>query len=142
MATGPEVVAVSGTRRVFARGVFQPLPARCSVGPQVAAVVDGGHSAWLGERHREHVLPAVRPPCADEHLRPGERSPCDVRRPLRCARGGHMKMRRALITGVTGQDGSYLAESLLDQGWEVVGAVRDPGRDATRLVPALAGRIE
>lgn len=53
-----------------------------------------------------------------------------------------MKMRRALITGATGQDGSYLAESLLDQGWEVVGAVRDPGRDASRLVPALAGRIE
>jgi GDPmannose 4,6-dehydratase len=32
--------------------------------------------------------------------------------------------RRALITGVTGQDGSYLAEFLLDQGYEVVGMVR------------------
>lgn len=30
----------------------------------------------------------------------------------------------ALITGVTGQDGSYLAEFLLDQGYEVVGMVR------------------
>ena len=28
--------------------------------------------------------------------------------------------KRALITGVTGQDGSYLAEFLLDQGYEVV----------------------
>ena len=32
--------------------------------------------------------------------------------------------KRALITGVTGQDGSYLAELLLDQGYEVFGMVR------------------
>jgi GDPmannose 4,6-dehydratase len=32
--------------------------------------------------------------------------------------------KRALITGVTGQDGSYLAEFLLDQGYEVVGMLR------------------
>ena len=32
--------------------------------------------------------------------------------------------KRALITGVTGQDGSYLAELLLDQGYEVCGMVR------------------
>ena len=32
--------------------------------------------------------------------------------------------RRALITGLTGQDGSYLAELLLDKGYEVVGMVR------------------
>ena len=32
--------------------------------------------------------------------------------------------RRALITGVTGQDGSYLAEFLLEQGYEVIGMVR------------------
>jgi GDPmannose 4,6-dehydratase len=32
--------------------------------------------------------------------------------------------RRALITGLTGQDGSYLAEFLLEQGYEVIGMVR------------------
>ena len=32
--------------------------------------------------------------------------------------------KRAIITGITGQDGSYLAELLLDKGYEVVGAVR------------------
>ncbi len=32
--------------------------------------------------------------------------------------------KRALITGVTGQDGSYLAELLLEQGYEVIGMVR------------------
>jgi GDPmannose 4,6-dehydratase len=35
-----------------------------------------------------------------------------------------MTTRRALITGITGQDGSYLAEFLLQQGYEVVGMVR------------------
>jgi GDPmannose 4,6-dehydratase len=33
-------------------------------------------------------------------------------------------MKRALITGITGQDGSYLAELLLDKGYEVFGLVR------------------
>src|SRR5512132_1280274 len=33
-------------------------------------------------------------------------------------------MKRALITGITGQDGSYLAELLLEQGYEVTGVVR------------------
>ncbi len=35
-----------------------------------------------------------------------------------------MGKKRALITGVTGQDGSYLAEFLLEQGYEVIGMVR------------------
>jgi GDPmannose 4,6-dehydratase len=34
------------------------------------------------------------------------------------------KSKRALITGITGQDGSYLAEFLLTQGYEVVGMIR------------------
>ena len=33
-------------------------------------------------------------------------------------------MPTALITGVTGQDGSYLAEFLLERGYEVIGMVR------------------
>ncbi len=33
-------------------------------------------------------------------------------------------MKRALITGITGQDGSYLAEFLLDKGYEVHGIKR------------------
>ena len=34
-------------------------------------------------------------------------------------------MKRALITGITGQDGSYLTEFLLDKGYEVHGIKRD-----------------
>lgn len=46
--------------------------------------------------------------------------------------------KKALITGITGQDGSYLAEWLLDQGYEVHGLVRrvaieDPERRFTRI---------
>jgi GDPmannose 4,6-dehydratase len=48
---------------------------------------------------------------------------------------------RALITGAGGQDGSYLAESLLDHGYEVVGVVRDASREHPNLA-ALAGRVE
>ena len=33
-------------------------------------------------------------------------------------------MKKALITGITGQDGSYLAELLLDKGYEVHGIKR------------------
>jgi GDPmannose 4,6-dehydratase len=35
-----------------------------------------------------------------------------------------MAIKRALITGITGQDGSYLAEILLEKGYEVIGMVR------------------
>ncbi len=35
-----------------------------------------------------------------------------------------MSQKRALITGITGQDGSYLADFLLEKGYEVVGVIR------------------
>jgi GDPmannose 4,6-dehydratase len=44
--------------------------------------------------------------------------------------------RRALITGISGQDGSYLAELLVAQGYAVTGLLRDHG---DREVAALAG---
>jgi len=34
------------------------------------------------------------------------------------------KMKKALITGITGQDGSYLLEQLLEKGYEVHGMIR------------------
>jgi GDPmannose 4,6-dehydratase len=50
-------------------------------------------------------------------------------------------VRRALITGIGGQDGSYLSELLLDAGYEVVGLVR-PGAARYENLAALEGRIE
>jgi len=38
--------------------------------------------------------------------------------------------KRALITGITGQDGSYLAELLLAKGYEVHGLIRRTGTPA------------
>lgn len=50
--------------------------------------------------------------------------------------------RRALITGITGQDGSYLAEFLLDRGYEVVGMVRRSSTVNYERIAHLMGRIE
>ncbi|MBJ31382.1 MAG: GDP-mannose 4,6-dehydratase [Acidimicrobiaceae bacterium] len=50
--------------------------------------------------------------------------------------------RRALITGITGQDGSYLAEFLLDKGYEVVGLVRRSSTDTDQRIAHLADRIQ
>lgn len=48
-------------------------------------------------------------------------------------------MSTAVITGIAGQDGSYLAEALLSDGWQVHGVVRRHanGPDTTRLSPIL-----
>ncbi len=46
-------------------------------------------------------------------------------------------MTTALITGVTGQDGAYLAKLLLEKGYRVVGGVRRNGRDALGRLTAL-----
>ncbi len=49
---------------------------------------------------------------------------------------------RALITGITGQDGSYLAELLLGQGWEVHGLVRRSSSDALGRIRHLLPSIQ
>jgi GDPmannose 4,6-dehydratase len=49
--------------------------------------------------------------------------------------------RRALITGITGQDGSYLAEYLLTQGYQVWGLVRGQSNPRVRGVRQLLGDI-
>ena len=52
----------------------------------------------------------------------------------------------ALITGITGQDGSYLAEHLLDQGYEVHGLVRrvafeDPNLQVMSVVSVTSEEV-
>jgi len=49
--------------------------------------------------------------------------------------------RRALITGITGQDGSYLAELLLGKGYEVVGMVRRSSTVNFERIAHLQDRI-
>jgi GDPmannose 4,6-dehydratase len=50
-------------------------------------------------------------------------------------------VKRALITGIGGQDGSYLAELLLDEGYQVVGLVR-PGSPRYENLAAVEERVE
>jgi GDPmannose 4,6-dehydratase len=60
-------------------------------------------------------------------------------------RGGAFRrndvMKRAIITGITGQDGSYLAEWLLAQGYEVHGLVRRSSSENFERIAHLAGRV-
>ncbi len=51
-------------------------------------------------------------------------------------------MRRALITGITGQDGSYLAELLLAKGYKVAGLIRQTSTTNARRIHHLADRID
>jgi GDPmannose 4,6-dehydratase len=51
-------------------------------------------------------------------------------------------MKKAIITGITGQDGSYLAELLLDQGYQVHGIVRRASTENFERIAHLQGRIE
>ncbi|MDO9107570.1 MAG: GDP-mannose 4,6-dehydratase [Coriobacteriia bacterium] len=49
--------------------------------------------------------------------------------------------KRALITGLTGQDGSYLAELLLDRGYEVFGLMRRSSSETTERLDDIADRL-
>jgi len=49
--------------------------------------------------------------------------------------------KRALITGITGQDGSYLAELLLDKGYEVFGFVRRAATPSTERIDHILDRL-
>jgi GDPmannose 4,6-dehydratase len=51
-------------------------------------------------------------------------------------------MKRALITGISGQDGSYLAELLLDKGYEVAGVVRGSPAGRFRNLDAIRDDVE
>jgi len=47
-------------------------------------------------------------------------------------------MKRALITGITGQDGSYLTEFLLDKGYEVHGIKRRSSSFNTKIRSSIS----
>ena len=49
--------------------------------------------------------------------------------------------KRALITGITGQDGSYLAELLLDKGYDVYGLVRRVAHDPFERIGHVTDRV-
>jgi GDPmannose 4,6-dehydratase len=50
--------------------------------------------------------------------------------------------KRALITGITGQDGTYLAELLLEKGYQVYGLIRGQNNPKRDMVEALLPKVE
>lgn len=58
----------------------------------------------------------------------------------RVAMLGHVATKTALITGITGQDGSYLAELLLEHGYRVVGMTRRSRRGGRSTAGAAVPR--
>lgn len=52
------------------------------------------------------------------------------------------EQKRALITGITGQDGSYLAEHLLEHGYHVAGLVRRSSSSRLERIEHLEGRVQ
>src|SRR5436309_4076288 len=60
----------------------------------------------------------------------------------KAAAGSGQPRRTALITGITGQDGSYLAELLLAKGYEVVGVVRRTSHHSYERIEHLLDRVE
>jgi GDPmannose 4,6-dehydratase len=56
--------------------------------------------------------------------------------------GKQQPRKTAVITGVTGQDGSYLAEHLLAKGYEVIGVVRRTSHDSYERIGHLIDRIQ
>jgi GDPmannose 4,6-dehydratase len=52
-----------------------------------------------------------------------------------------MNAKRALVTGITGQDGSHLADLLLDKGYEVFGMVRRSSTESFERISHLVDRI-
>jgi GDPmannose 4,6-dehydratase len=105
-----------------------------------------------GIRHSQHVLADARGTLrqwtdvkADAHEFPYlDPQPVTVRHRT----GGAplysppMTSRTALITGITGQDGSYLAEFLLDRGYRVAGMTRRSSTATGERIDHLAGRLE
>src|SRR5512147_727664 len=79
-------------------------------------------------------------------MSPSARSPGRVRggekpgKPKRAAKA-EQPQRRALVTGVTGQDGSYLAELLLAKGYEVAGVVRRTSHHSYERIEHLLGKV-
>lgn len=51
-------------------------------------------------------------------------------------------MKKALITGVTGQDGSYLADLLLEKGYAVYGMVRRSSTENFERINHITDKIE
>ncbi len=94
-----------------------------------------GRCGSAGARHRLEAGASVGADLGrDARLRSSVRAGREDNRPM-------SRDRRALITGVTGQDGSYLAELLLEQGYAVFGMTRRASTENVERIAHLVDRI-
>jgi GDPmannose 4,6-dehydratase len=71
-----------------------------------------------------------------------KKTTADAAKPSRTGEREQARGRTALVTGITGQDGSYLAELLLEKGYEVVGVVRRTSHDSYERIGHLLDRLQ
>src|SRR5579884_865703 len=96
-------------------------------------------SSWKSTRSRRRDYP-TRPRCCPwQSFLPCCGRPWPLMR--WCAVRG-AGMRTALITGITGQDGSYLAELLLEKGYRVFGVVRRSSTESFERIAHIKDRLE
>src|SRR5437762_12193181 len=81
--------------------------------------------------HSSHSSIRRRMSSKDAAKRPKPKPAAQARQPRKTA----------VITGVTGQDGSYLAELLLEKGYEVIGVVRRTSHDSYERIGHLLDRV-
>jgi GDPmannose 4,6-dehydratase len=109
-------------------------PRRSAGRPRAArrpAACPGGHH--VGKLRRRSLVSSRRLATRGKRLaRPGKSGP---------ERAETLLTKRALITGITGQDGSYLTEHLHAQGYEVWGLIRGQANPRVRGIRKLVGDV-
>ncbi len=132
-----------GLRRAGRHRRHEPRGRRALPGDGVLAGAGGG--AWAGAASPEPSADAAHARPAGAARRPDRVRRLDGRGDVsagRVARARRLPRRPApLITGITGQDGSYLAELLLDKGYEVHGMVRRASTEKFERIEHLRDRI-
>jgi GDPmannose 4,6-dehydratase len=138
----PDVDALAAAVRLAPVGQqrYSQRSLRVSGGSRPPAGWYGAHAgSRLLVRRWRTALARPRDPLGSEHYQGVPFSPwCPGRRPVRKEAS---LTRRALITGITGQDGSYLAEHLVAQGYEVWGLVRGQANPRLRQLRSLVGEL-
>ena len=123
------------------------LHAAADVEHAVAAVLLGGAACLVPEPRRER-RPEQKGRRRTRWVAPKLAGPLDAaplafhRSDTTLVQSAFVDARRALITGIAGQDGSLLAELLLESGYEVFGVVRRATSEQFENLEAVRDRIE
>src|SRR5437867_5631908 len=110
------------------------IPAAGGLVVRVADVVSRDGTLATNLTHSSHSWIRRQMSSRDAAKRPKPKQATEARQPRKSGK-------TAVITGVTGQDGSYLAELLLSKGYEVIGVVRRTSHDSYERIGHLLDRV-